>query len=126
MPTWILQRLGESGPRGAKPSRCPSCRRPTLTGLDADRCAMTVTVDASEVDEFGEALALLRWSTSFDLTLIGGQWELCHRNQHHIKRGRKYPVFVRHECGFVYPRAEHTHPLFITREVKPLPDQPPF
>lgn len=96
--------------RKARASRCSTCNRRTLTGLDADRAAGVAEVDSQEIDRIGEVLAVVRGLPTFTLRRIGGRWELDHRMPIEMHNERRWPVYPSHRCDVVYPEAKSTHP----------------
>lgn len=125
MPTWLYLKLAtQAGLRGARSGVCLKCRRPVLRGLDHDKCAMTAEVDAYPISALGEAVALLRGATTFDLALTGGTYELHYRYRQHVGQVRSYPVFVAHDCSYFYHPAEEAFTEDVP--VAELPDEPPF
>lgn len=119
LPEWLRARLGDQGgERSARAGVCGWCKREVLRGMDADRCAAMAVVDAYEIDELGEVIALLRGMTTFDLVLMGGKFELYYRGVTHIRRPRTYPVLAEHDCAYVHPAAANTHPMLARFDVQ--------
>lgn len=96
--------------RKARASRCGTCNRRTLTGLDAERAAGVAVVDSQEIDRIGELLAVVRGLPTFTLRRIGGRWELDHRMPIEMHSDRPWPVYPAHRCDVVYPEPKSMHP----------------
>lgn len=128
LPEWLRVRLGDQvGERSARAGVCGWCKREVLRGMDANRCAGMAVVDAHEVDEMGEVLALLRGLTTFDLVAMGGRWELNYRATAHIRRPRVYAVLAEHDCTYEHPASTVTHVALVRNEVTTVDTQiPPF
>lgn len=97
-----------------------------MVGPDADRCAVTVTVEACEIDKIGEVLALVRGLSTFDLSKRGGKFELDYREPCHMNAERKFPVFSAHDCRWVPPVKAECHSLLSELIGKVISDIPPF
>lgn len=50
-----------------KPILCTRCQRPILTGLDGDRCALTVRLEATALTPEGEVWALQHGRPTYEL-----------------------------------------------------------
>jgi hypothetical protein len=93
-------------------------------GLDADRCALPVTLDPAPLDAPAEALVLARGGASYELWHAGGRSEIVHRGPGRWRwrsaTASPTPVHAAHVCG-------QTRPLPIP-DVSPkeLPDAPPW
>lgn len=61
--------VGRKHWRGIRATWCRACKRPTLSGLDADECALSAKVDATPVTAVGEAMALLAGRATYTLRL---------------------------------------------------------
>lgn len=97
-----------------------------MVGPDADRCAVTVTVEACEIDKIGEVLALVRGLSTFDLSKRGGKWELDYRAPCHMNAERKFPVFSAHDCRWMPPMKVENHPLLKELIEVTISQIPPF
>lgn len=89
--------------RAAKPSHCPRCQQPTLTGLDDDTAALTITTGTQPLTAQAEATALLAGRATYRLRTIAGQVTLTRRNHWAIAANPADPgitdVTTDHECG---------------------------
>lgn len=79
------------------------CGAPVLTGLDADRAALQVTVDPAPLTAIGEAAALILGRQTYELHTAGDRQELDYRDRHRITARpanlEKSHVVQAHECG---------------------------
>jgi hypothetical protein len=91
---WKARRAADFA-RKASHTECKGCGRRILTGLDADVCAFSVTVDASPVDAEGEHSALTKGLRTYDLA---GDC-LWRRLDRHIAADPKYDIHVAHRCA---------------------------
>lgn len=105
MPTWLRRRLEATGKwdsdgttRAARARTCRRCHTRVLVGLDADRCAMTATVDVDELDPVGELTALLAGRETYTLAKDGPRLVLDFRDQWRIAGAPRGPVFATHIC----------------------------
>jgi len=98
IPAWLGRRIGDNH-RAASLRLCPSCKAPTLVGLDADTTAFTARADVLPIDELGETIALLSGRPTYDLVTNGGRKELARREEWNIGGDRRYPVLAAHKCG---------------------------
>ena len=114
MPEWLVVHLTAIGRydtdgvrRGARLSRCSQCRRQVLSGLDGDRCAMAVTCEPYEIDEKGEALALMLGLQTYTLTQTNGAkgvvWNIDWRASNVLGRSRRYALVAEHRCEMAVP-----------------------
>lgn len=87
--------------RRVRATACPTCRQPTLTGLDADTAAFTATADPAPLDPLGEALAVLAGRTTYELHHAGSRLELERRDSFAMRTpaGAKTDVLAEHRCG---------------------------
>lgn len=122
IPTWLQRQRGETT-RAAAIRLCPRCKAPTLVGLDADTCALTVRVDPTPINQKGEAVAAFSRRTTYDLTGDGRRKQLDPRRPDHIRRSRRYPVFAQHECGHDLSQFAVESP---TPKKETVSDVPPF
>lgn len=125
IPAWLRHARAGDIHRAVALRLCPRCRAPILTGLDADRAALTARCDPTPLTQFGEAIALITGRTTYDLMPDGDRKTLNPRNEDHIKRPRKYPVIAAHQCGAssLTPFAEPAPPK---RNPNDDDDTPPF
>lgn len=102
MPAHVRAALVEQGTltpsglgRRAQLRPCPRCRWWTVVGLDHFRCAREVALDPVELDEVGEAIALVTGRATYEL------WgrEIEQRDQHKIRGGQSRPVLAAHDCA---------------------------
>jgi hypothetical protein len=134
LPDWLLHHLADQNPdgvsRGARLTRCPRCHTRTLTGLDADRCALAATVDPTALDHLGEYLALatgLRTYTLARRTNASGnpRWEIDERTRWAIAhKERRYPVLPQHRCGTHLPA--NGSAAFVRPTTHVATEHPPF
>jgi len=114
IPAWLqahLEALGrwnvDGVARTLTATRCRRCHAPLLTGLDADRCALPVTVDPDPVDTVGELTALLTGRATLNLVHTGGhKYVLNRRTKFQISAPRKHPVLAEHACGLPLGKPE--------------------
>jgi hypothetical protein len=79
--------------RLARPTRCPKCRRATLTGPDHDRVSYWTTVDAEPIPPELERRAHAAGLSTYDLDLGA----LCYREPWHFG-STDLPIHVWHTC----------------------------
>lgn len=119
IPPWLQAILEAKGAwngdgigRAARAGYCRDCGQVVLRGLDADRVALTVTVDPQPLNPLGEFLALATGRLTFSLRWRG-RYEIDRRESCHIQtaparvRG-KSSVVVEHRCGDPMPAAGTT------------------
>jgi hypothetical protein len=135
-PRWLTQHLEATGGanpdgvnRSARITRCKDCGHRIIIGLDADKAALPVKADNLEIDELGEALAVISGLTTYALTMrtVSGQfaWQLDARTVEAIRGGRSHAVVPQHRCGTHLPPAEK--PLISPhRNATPADAEPPF
>lgn len=140
--TWdlIRTRLEHNGhmirgiTRRARATNC-RCGAPTITGLDADRCALLATVDPRPLTPTGEALAHIAGRNTWTLHQIGNRLQLDYRDHWAIRATpangttrplqgpghTAYDVMAQHVCGTQPPWpatasriAHNTHHLDLT------------
>jgi len=111
MDPW-LKNLVESktgGFRAAKWERCHHCNQITLTGINDDICAWTITVDPTPLTPQQELECLLSLRDTASATPHGKTYDLHHRDADMIS---DYPaggpntygtVLPNHQCGNRYP-----------------------
>ena len=103
---WIADnRIG----RRAALRTCRTCGTPTLTGLDADRAALTITVDATALTPAGEVWALQDGRRTYELR--NGQ--LDPRTRWNIPDRPPSPnrtVLTTHTCHHPIPPEYHRPP----------------
>lgn len=117
--------------RRARIRRCRRCRAPVVSGLDDDVMAEPVDIDPLPLTALGEALALLRNVSTYDLARRAGKYVIDRRTVFEIsgwppESRRNVDVVKRHECGIqpqgiatsrIEPRARYDVESF---------DKPPF
>lgn len=124
MPEWLVAHLTAIGRydtdgvrRGARLLRCSQCRRQVLTGLDGDRCAMAVMCEPYEIDEKGEALALMLGLQTYTLTQTNGAkgvvWNIDWRPSCALGKQRWHALLTEHRCEMAVPPTQH--PLLAQR-----------
>lgn len=124
IPTWLQAHI-RANRRTAALRICLRCGAPILTGLDADKAALTVRVDLIPIDILGETVALLNGRTTYDLVAIHDKKELHHRDQWQITAPRKYPVLAEHRCG--RPLDAYAEKTVHEKKNREAPDdEPPF
>lgn len=112
MPDWLRAQLIDKGylteaglSRTARIVRHRPCSIPTLAGLDAHLCALSVHVDLAQLSAAGEALALLDGRRTYGYNLIRRQ--LSPRDQYRIASNPagidSAIVFAEHRCGQPVP-----------------------
>lgn len=110
--------------RQARIHTCRTCAAPVLTGLDADRCALTTTVDAYALTPAGEVWALRDGRRTY--TLHRGQ--LDRRDRWNIPGHPPSPqrtVLATHTCHQPIPLEHHRPPT--PRPFQPTStEEPPF
>lgn len=95
--------------RRAQLRTCRTCGTPTLTGLDADRAAVTITVDAYPLTALGEVWALRDGRRTYELR--NGQ--LDPRTRWNIPNRPPAPhrtVLTTHRCHHPIPPEYHRPP----------------
>lgn len=127
IPAWLQAHLEATGvadtdgvARAIRARTCPRCHAPILTGLDADRCALAVTVDPQPTDVLGEALALVAGRDTYDLAGL----QLIHRDQWRVAGRRRHPVLADHLCNAPLPR--DPNPPLPRRVVAAVTEEPCF
>ena len=135
---WLQRHLEDLGrwdsdgvTRATRARRCRTCREYVLTGLDADRCALPVAVDADPLSARGEAIALLAGKPTYSMRWLSGRLELDHRGHFEIRGGtRRLDVLAGHVCGQpslgLIPELGTTTRLFRVEALQPLGAEPPF
>jgi hypothetical protein len=134
LPDWLLRKLEAENPdgvtRGARLTRCDTCRAHVLRGLDADRCALATTCTPIALDHLGEYLALTKGLRTYTLarranTSGNARWEIDPRAQWQIANPhRRYPVIPEHCCGIHLPASSNSP--FQRLAPAPTHDHPPF
>ena len=114
-------RITEQGiGRRAHIRTCPTCKQPTLTGLDADRCALTATVDPYPLTPHGEVWALSDGRHTYQLQ--HGQLEPRTRwNIPGHPPGPDHTVLTTHRCHQPIP-TQHRRPP-APRPAPPTPTE---
>lgn len=94
-PAWVADKIAVAA-RKASEATCARCGTPVLAGLDADRCALPVVVDAARLTTaLAELRALMAGRQTY--ALIDG--ELCHRTDfHHRAPLGRHPLHAEHRC----------------------------
>jgi len=89
---WLRQHLYSLGiidergiGRRAHPRTCRTCKATILTGLDDDRCALTVEVDPIPLTPVGEAIAQVEGRRTYWLHRDGGRLVLDLREASQIR-----------------------------------------
>lgn len=77
---------------------CPTCRRPTLVGLDADRAAREVRTELANLDPAAEARALLAGRDTYSVRRVNGKYRLYYRDQWNISGENAEYVVADHRC----------------------------
>jgi hypothetical protein len=91
-PAWHAAHV-EKLTRKARTGPCPGCGAPTMHGLDGDRCALLVRVDAEPVDVTTALLGSLKGRHAY--TLAGG--ELVALDRLNLSRPDQ-ELYLDHEC----------------------------
>lgn len=100
----ILKTQGHMSSRGttrrATTQPCPHCHQPTITGLDADRCAITARCNPNPLTPLQEAHALLNKQQTWTLTTRAGRPQLDPRHQWNrpSKPANTHTVLTEHKC----------------------------
>lgn len=110
MPDWLIRRLENAGlmdpdtgaTRNARASRCITCRRPILIGIDSDWCGRSITCDPQPLARNGEALAQVLGIPTYMLGHPGGRWQLDYRDPWRIRSWpaatQRFDVLASHDC----------------------------
>jgi hypothetical protein len=122
-PEWLAEEI-IAGARAAGRSHCRDCDAPVWTGLDADMCALVVTLDPAPLDSAGEALVLATGGASYELWHAGGRSEIVHRGPGRwcwrTADASSKAVLAGHVCGRARPL------VIIPTHRKERPDAPPW
>lgn len=86
--------------RAAAATYCQRCWTYTLTGLDADRCALVAVVDNSPLTRTGELLAVLAGRQVYSRDLAGA---LDRRDRFALRSPSRDPVHASHDCATPLP-----------------------
>lgn len=98
---------------------CQACWAYTLTGLDADALAFTVTVDDTPLTRAGELLAVLAGRSTYSRDIRG---ELSHRDRYALRSPSPDPVHATHihdqplPSAWLAPAPRTTAPTPTTEE----------
>lgn len=98
---------------------CQACWAYTLTGLDADALAFTVTVDDTPLTRAGELLAVLAGRSTYSRDIRG---ELSHRDRYALRSPSPDPVHATHihdqplPSAWLAPTPRTTAPTPTTEE----------
>lgn len=125
-----LEQTGAMGPdrvgRTVRATACRTCRAPTLTGLDNDRCAVVAHADPEPLDGLGEALALLAGRKTYALHPAANGYELVLRYDKQIAGAppgtRGHDVLAEHACN----SAPLPNQPSAYAGIAVLPDNPPY
>lgn len=109
IPAWLLNTQAGPNHRAATIRQCPKCKAPILTGLDADKCALTARADPTPITPLGETIALLQTRSTYNLTTMHSRKYLDHRDQWTITMPRRWPVLPEHRCH--QPLTEYTETI---------------
>ncbi|MBG6083256.1 hypothetical protein [Zhihengliuella flava] len=108
LPEWLRAALETKtgGFRTAKFSRCPQCGAITLTGLNADQLAQTITADPTPLTPTDEYACTLTNRPTIHATHEGNnRWHLHYRD--HLRMttppSDKHLVLPTHKCGARFP-----------------------
>lgn len=89
--------------RRARPTRCRTCKAPTLVGLDDETCALRADADPRPITALGEALAHLEDRRTYALVPNAGRLVLDYRDAgritHRPAGHGRYDVLVEHSCN---------------------------
>lgn len=132
MPDWVVAAIDtktgtdlRSGGRKARATTCGKCRAPVLVGLDADRCAFTVTVDPHPLSNLGEAQALLAGRQTYAYERTGAA--LWHRDPGKVRWAAAETVICLPEHLCQGPALDvRTLPPVASQTPKVATDVPPF
>lgn len=114
--------------RSAHASRC-ACGEMTFVGLDHDKCAMTVRVDASPLARAGEVEALLTGRSTYELAHTGRGYRIDPRRAAHIRKRpagslRSADVVAEHRC--TTDPLTSTATRILTRQERSQDERCPF
>lgn len=108
--------------RRAVDTFCAECWTYTLTGGDADRCALNATVDNSPLSRTGELLAIIAGRQVYALDRAGA---LHRRDRFSIRaESHREPVLPAHRCGAPIPAAWLAPPLPRPATARPTEEIP--
>lgn len=114
---WLLELLKTKtgGFRTTNWKRCPTCKAITLTGINGDQCAWTITVDPTPLTPHDELLCTLTNRQTASATPNGKNYELHHRDEdmiagHPPSKGFYGLVFPEHRCGARFPGQHNPNP----------------
>lgn len=131
LPAWLVAHLEDTGAltgRAARHTRCTSCRRPVLSGIDGDRCGALAICDPTEIDANGELVAFALGLRTYTLTRArtsAGRavWNLDPRHPWAIAAGITRPVVAQHRCGVAIPPAPRSLiPTWMTPQTTDHPN----
>jgi hypothetical protein len=116
--------------RRARAHLCPTCRQPTIAGLDHDRTAATARCDPQPLNALGELAATLTHRQTYSLTWRYNRWELDPRWPEHItahpagQPDNHFDVLAEHTCpdNTAGTPPEHTTPSRAAPPTRPPPD----
>lgn len=111
MDPWLraLLETKTGGFRAAKWGRCPRCQELTLTGIDGDVAAATVTVDPTPITTQQEHACLTIRRGTYNLTKRGRSYDIHDRDSDHLYGPIPVPpkpleiIVPEHRCGARYP-----------------------
>ena len=100
-------RMSETGlTRNARIHTCPRCKTPTIAGYDADRAALDVWCDTTELNPTHELEALLSGRETYTLTPSSSHnHKLNRRDQFNVTQTPKHPLLATHLCHDPIPAA---------------------
>lgn len=104
--------------RSAAETVCRHCWAYTLTGLDADRCALVAVVDNSPLTRTGELLAVLAGRQVYSRDIRGA---LDRRDRFALPTPSREPVHASHDCEQPLPAAWLAPPP-VTVTAAPRPE----
>ncbi|WP_404285416.1 hypothetical protein [Glutamicibacter arilaitensis] len=113
---WLIEALKTKtgGFRNTRWQRCPTCKQITLTGINSDNCAWTITVDPTPLTPHDELLCTLTGRDTASAIPKGTNYELHHRAKDMIQghppgKGLYGLVFPNHQCGARFPGFHKPH-----------------
>lgn len=88
--------------RAAAETVCRHCWARTLSGLDADRCALVAVVDNSPLSRTGELLAVCAGRQVYARDATGA---LHRRDRFSLRSVSRDPIHASHDCATPLPSA---------------------
>lgn len=126
IPAWLKRRQTGDTSRAATLRLCPTCKRPVLTGLDADHLALKATCDPTPLTALGEAVALITGRRTYTLTPGKDRKELDYRDEWRIANPTKNPILASHQCRPTVNLAAFSTPTQAHNEKTTRDDQCPY